>query len=172
MKAKLKFYENLQNFQNMIPTLREKFPNNGVFSGPYFPVFGLNTEIYGVNLRIQSEYRKIRTRKNYAFGHFSRSVDINLRLSVNCIRDSKLYTSFSSTHFLPVFSFNTSWKHKKSLVFWRFQGYDPKCEHFNQEPLPWTFLDDQVNSWKFFRIRLIEERKQAYYNIVMEKLYT
>ena len=21
----------------------------GVFSGPYFPVFGLNTEIYGVN---------------------------------------------------------------------------------------------------------------------------
>ena len=35
----------------------------GVFSGPYFPVFGLNTEIYGVNLHIQSEYRKIRTRK-------------------------------------------------------------------------------------------------------------
>ena len=23
----------------------------GVFSGPYFPVFGLNTEIYGVNVR-------------------------------------------------------------------------------------------------------------------------
>ena len=31
-------------------------PEHGVFSGPYFPVFGLNTEIYGVNLRIQSEY--------------------------------------------------------------------------------------------------------------------
>ena len=30
----------------------------GVFSGPYFPVFGLNAEIYGVNLRIQSEYGK------------------------------------------------------------------------------------------------------------------
>ena len=42
----------------------------GVFSGPYFPVFGLNTEIYG---SIQSEYRKIRTRKNSIFGHFSRS---------------------------------------------------------------------------------------------------
>ena len=27
----------------------------GVISGPCFPVFGLNTEIYGVNLRIQSE---------------------------------------------------------------------------------------------------------------------
>ena len=34
-----------------------------VFTGPYFPVFGLNAEIYGVNLRIQSEYGKIRTRK-------------------------------------------------------------------------------------------------------------
>ena len=33
------------------------------FSGPYFPAFGLNTEIYGVNLPIQSECGKIRTRK-------------------------------------------------------------------------------------------------------------
>ena len=46
----------------------------GVFFGPYFPVFGLNREIYSVNLRIQSEYRKIRIRKNSVFGHFSRSV--------------------------------------------------------------------------------------------------
>ena len=44
-----------------------------VISGPYFPVFGLNTEIYGVNFRIQSEYRKIRTRNNSVFGLFSRS---------------------------------------------------------------------------------------------------
>ena len=29
---------------------------------------------YGVNLRIQSECRKIRTRNNSLFGHFSRSV--------------------------------------------------------------------------------------------------
>lgn len=41
------------------------------FYGPYFPVFGLNMEI--VNLRIQSEYLKIRIRKNSSFGHFSRS---------------------------------------------------------------------------------------------------
>ena len=44
-----------------------------VFSGPYFPVLGLNTEIYCVNRRIQSEYRIIRTRKKSVFGHFSRS---------------------------------------------------------------------------------------------------
>ena len=45
-----------------------------VFSGPYFPLSELNMEIYGVNLLIQSEYRKIRTRKNFVFGQFSRSV--------------------------------------------------------------------------------------------------
>ena len=33
------------------------------FSGPYFPAFGLNMEIYSVNLRIQSKFRKVRTRK-------------------------------------------------------------------------------------------------------------
>ena len=55
-------------------SLREKCPNTDFFSGPYFPVFGLNTKIYGVNLRIQSEYRKIRTRKNSVFGDFSHSV--------------------------------------------------------------------------------------------------
>ena len=46
-----------------------------VISGLYFPVFGLNTEIHRVNLRIQSEYREIRTRNNYVFGHFLRSVN-------------------------------------------------------------------------------------------------
>ena len=50
-----------------------KVSKYGVFSGPYFPVFGLNTEIYSVNFRIQSKYRKIRTKKNSIFGHFSRS---------------------------------------------------------------------------------------------------
>ena len=44
-----------------------------VISGPYFPAFGLNTEIYSVNFQIQSECRKMRTRNNSVFGHFSRS---------------------------------------------------------------------------------------------------
>ena len=54
-----------------------KVSKNGVISGPYFPAFGLNTKIYGVNLRIQSEYRKIRTRNKSVFGRFSRSDHIN-----------------------------------------------------------------------------------------------
>ena len=45
----------------------------GVISGPHFPVFRLNTEIYEVNLCIQWEYRKMRTRNNSVFGHFSSS---------------------------------------------------------------------------------------------------
>ena len=48
----------------------------GVVSGPYFPIFEQNSEIY-VNLRIQSEYRKIQTRNNSVFGHFSCSSKTN-----------------------------------------------------------------------------------------------
>ena len=41
-----------------------KVSKYGVFSGPYFPAFGLNTERYSVSLRIRSECEKIWTRKN------------------------------------------------------------------------------------------------------------
>ena len=40
-----------------------KSPPIWSFSGPHFAVFGLNTEIYRVNLRIQSEFGKMQTRK-------------------------------------------------------------------------------------------------------------
>ena len=64
--------------------LREKCPNTELFLvRPYFPVFGLNTEIYEVNLRIQSEYRKIRTRNNSVFGHFSPRVLCTETFSTN-----------------------------------------------------------------------------------------
>ena len=48
----------------------------GAFSVLYFPAFGLNTERHTVSLCIQSKCGKIRTRKNYVFGHFSRSVKL------------------------------------------------------------------------------------------------
>ena len=51
-----------------------KVSKYGVFSGLYFPLFGLNMGIYSVDLRIQSEYRKIRTRKNSVFGHFTQCI--------------------------------------------------------------------------------------------------
>ena len=48
-------------FLSCQPSLREKCPYS---SGPYFSAFGVNTERYGVSLRIKSECGKIRTRKN------------------------------------------------------------------------------------------------------------
>ena len=47
-----------------------KFSKYGVFSGPYFPVVRLNMEIYSINFRIQAEYRKVRTRKNFVLDTF------------------------------------------------------------------------------------------------------
>ena len=38
------------------PDTTWKVSKYGVISGPYFPVFGLNTEIYEVNLRSKSPY--------------------------------------------------------------------------------------------------------------------
>ena len=55
-------------FYLFIP-LREKFFNTEFFL--VRNVFGLNTEIYGVNFRFQSECREKQTRKNSVFGHFS-----------------------------------------------------------------------------------------------------
>ena len=46
-----------------------KVSKYGVLSGPYFPVFRLNTDIYRINLRIQSEYMKMHTRKTFTFGY-------------------------------------------------------------------------------------------------------
>ena len=47
-------------------------------SGPYFRSSGLNTERYFVSLSIQSEYWKIRTRKNSVFRHISH-IDLRLK---------------------------------------------------------------------------------------------
>ena len=44
---------------HLTPALREKCPNTEFFSGPYSPVFGLSSEFYAVNLRIQSKHGDI-----------------------------------------------------------------------------------------------------------------
>ena len=72
------------------------------FSGPYFPVFGLNTEIYSVNLRIQSKCGKIRTGKKPVFGQHLR-LKTDLRKSADI---SKLMTHGKNwcQIFLDIFS--------------------------------------------------------------------
>ena len=47
----------------MVASLRKKCPYSS-YSSPYFPALRLNTEKYGVSLRIQSKCGKIRTRIN------------------------------------------------------------------------------------------------------------
>ena len=55
------------NENNINSSTAWKVSKYGVVSCMYFPAFGMNTEIYYVNLHIQSEYRKIRTRNNSVF---------------------------------------------------------------------------------------------------------
>ena len=73
-----------------------KVSKHGVFSGPYFLAFGLNTKRYGVSLRIQSECEKIRTRKNSVFGHFSRSGKLSLCL----LKDRKCFKDYLYWYFI------------------------------------------------------------------------
>ena len=63
------FYKRANNW----PYTAWKVSRYGVFSGPYFLAFGLNTERYGVSLCIQSDWGKIQTRRTSVFGHFSHS---------------------------------------------------------------------------------------------------
>ena len=51
-----------------------------IFSGPYFPVFVLNMEIYSVNLRIKFEYGKYRTEKTPYLNTFHAVLDICLEV--------------------------------------------------------------------------------------------
>ena len=87
-----------------------KVSKYGVFSGPYFPVFGLNTGIYGVDLCILPEYRKIRTRKTSIFGHYLRSV---IHLSYDWA------TSRMSCMIVPVYTIESKLKND----FWKFLSF-------------------------------------------------
>ena len=64
--------------------------SNWSFSGPYFPAFGLNTEIYYVNLFIQSKCRKIYFRKTRNIDNFyvmgRRTEDIDIHNLCKCSR--------------------------------------------------------------------------------------
>ena len=50
-------------FTELIPLCKKC--SYSVFSGLFFAAFGLNTEIYSVNLRVHYNFGKIQTRKNF-----------------------------------------------------------------------------------------------------------
>ena len=58
--------------------LREKCQNTGLFSGPYFPAFGLNEERSSLSV-FSPNVGKYGPEKNSVFGHFSRSACASLR---------------------------------------------------------------------------------------------
>ena len=70
------FWINLWDIYSKITA--RKMSKYGVFSAPYFPVFRPHTEIYRVDLRVQSKYGKIGTRKTpyldtfYAVNHIDK----------------------------------------------------------------------------------------------------
>ena len=66
------------------------------FSGPYFPIFELNTDIYSLSLRIQYEYGKILTRKTSNSGTFHTVIFNNKINSNNTLIFYKLWTSQGS----------------------------------------------------------------------------
>ena len=65
-------------------------------SGPYFPAFGLNTDIYSVKLRIQSECGKIKTRKTLNID-FSRSA-IQNENPIGVRRNTEPYLRLSNNY--------------------------------------------------------------------------
>ena len=88
-----------------------KVSKYGIISGPYFAVFGLNTERYGVSLHIQFKFRKIRSRYDSVFGHFSRSASIYLSIYPVDTRTKNVRTK--DVH-KRTFIFGSIWKHGKT----------------------------------------------------------
>ena len=112
----------LSGYMSFFPwlALPQKFPNTEFFLVPYFLVFGLNAEIYSVNLRVQSIYGEIRTRKN-----FSCSAN-NLRKSRIILIHCLVLTIFSPKLFsrnCVIYLNNTSSKElfSRILLTWRWK---------------------------------------------------
>ena len=87
------------------------------FSGPHFPAFGMNTEIYRVNLRILSECGKRRTEKLRTRTLFKQWNTSNFPISVISsyqgkfeIRYLNIWGIFYGHSFVKRFSENTTCK--------------------------------------------------------------
>ena len=80
MKVNERLYQDQSWLHEKYTSTVWKVSKYGVFSGPYFPVFAQNKEIYGVNLRTQSKYRKIRTRKKSTFHGVEDLIELLLQI--------------------------------------------------------------------------------------------
>ena len=120
-------------FNREQPSRCENCPNTKFLYSLYFPVYGLNTEIYySVNLCIQFKYGKIRTRTNSVFGNFLR----NPR-KVICYtgKTARVFHINSSKYFYIIISvfLQTQFLHLSMdpfllFLFWKISNtLNPKC---------------------------------------------
>ena len=114
----------------------------GVFSGPYFPTFGLNTVRYEVSLRIQSECGKIQTRKSSVFDHFSGSGGVDFLITCR----NYTLTILTREH-CAFFKFNVRIYWNRSLADWRFQSFNSEI-NFLKTANPFQKTGVPFFSWK------------------------
>ena len=81
-----------------------KLSKCGVFSGPYFPAFGLSTKRYRVSLCIQSECLKIQTRKTQNTDTFHALDDFLTTWLLHSITQADWSTNVNHSRFI-VFCF-------------------------------------------------------------------
>ena len=98
-----------------------KVSKYGVFSGLYYPAFGLNTERYALSV-LSPNAGKYGTRKTSVFEHFSRSVwytssSDSFSLMSHFLR--VFYKSISSPHFILTTYCNNIWNLTASVIIGR-----------------------------------------------------
>ena len=96
-------------------TVRKVFEYR-VFSSPCFYVLGLNTVIYSLNLCIQSEFGKIRTKKTSYLNFSLCNVWNKEALSFRVVSDWKSYNKYFLT-----FVWVGSWSWEGDLVVFTFE---------------------------------------------------
>ena len=99
-------------------------------------------EIYSVNLRIQSEYRKIRTRNISVFGHFSRSVS-SVNNAVNVMKHPGSTTDDLVDYIRPV-------TRKKPDVIIRHVGTNDSTQGVNTMSKVIQEIDSPRNTQLYF----------------------
>ena len=103
-------------------------PNTGKYGPeitPYLDTF------HTVNLRIQSEYRKIRTRNNSVFGHFSRSDSFFHRTILTMQNHMRGIEDIQKNYFIPAINVESSIS--QHLLPIRFGGMTVATPHLSTE---------------------------------------
>ena len=110
-KVKEELFSLLENSRAITAWKKSKYK---LFFARYFPVFGLNTEIYSLNLCIQSKYRKTWTRKNsilHIWTLFTQSISKCIKQN-NFLRHGNFVSISAITHkmFETNSSFHVKWR--------------------------------------------------------------